>query len=776
VAQKTDLNVSPYYDDFAEDKNFHRVLFKPSAAIQARELTQLQSILQNQIERFGSHMFKEGSIILGARTNYDNQYFGVRVEDTNPNGSGVSATESFRADSVGKFYKGLTSGVIGKIVNTSQKTTDDPLTLHVKYQVTGNSGSTFYTEFQDGETLDEVTQDSNGLGGYTSAGSNNQFKVFSVAGSIDVGSMVGSSASISEGIIYTRGMFVKVPAQTIILEKYSNSPSYKVGVDIAETLTTYTEDSSLLDNAQGSSNENAPGADRLTLTLNLAKKSLTATDSTDFIELMRLEGGEVVKKQEITEYNRLQETLARRTFDESGDYTLQPFTLGFREHFNNLSNNGVFTSTDSPAGDSNKFVSVVSAGKAYVRGFEVDKQTPTFLTVDKARTVKSRTGVSSPFRIGNFLKIFNVSGQPDIGSSGDLVAYSTVNLYDVAGGNVANNTAAGSGQHIGFARVRAYEQFDSSNDSLHLFDVQMFTKLTTASVSFAKGQKIKGATSGATGIVAEDVSSGTTVLVHSVVGTFQVGEDVRKHQNASGGVAVSAIRNYDIGAIRKVFQDSGSGAFQEFGADVRLEDNFTITGQGTVTVDGDSSVDTIEGVASRFTSELVVGDKLLLSNGATTTVTGITDNDTIEVSDIAGTTGDVISGNIIRQRAKFYDPDQTVAISGLPNSGIKEISAVTREVIRRQFLETTSGSGTVTLTTSSGTFVTFNEDDYHVSTTSSNGAKINLSTNDIANQGTNSITISNLPASVAVKIVATIAVTNPTSASKSISTRCMCCS
>ena len=773
MAQKTDLNVSPYYDDFAEDKSFHRVLFKPSAAIQARELTQLQSILQNQIERFGSHMFKEGSIILGARTNYDNQYFGVRVEDTNPNGSGVSATESFRADSVGKFYKGLTSGVIGKVVNTSQKTTDDPLTLHVKYQATGNVGSTFYTEFQDGETLDEVTQDSNGLGGYTSASSNNQFKVFSVAGSIDVGSMVGSSASISEGIIYTRGMFVKVPAQTIILEKYSNSPSYKVGVDIAETLTSYTEDSSLLDNAQGSSNENAPGADRLKVQLVLAKKSLTATDSTDFIELMRLEGGEVVKKQEITEYNRLQETLARRTFDESGDYTLQPFTLGFREHFNNLSNNGVFTSTDSPAGDSNKFVSVVSAGKAYVRGFEVDKQTPTFLTIDKARTVKSRTGVSSPFRIGNFLKIFNVSGQPDIGSSGDLVAYSTVNLYNVAGGSVANNgdqnhASVDAANHIGFARVRAYEQFDSSNDSLHLFDVQMFTKLTTASVTFAKGQKIKGATSGATGIVAESVSSGTTVLVHSVVGTFQVGEDVRKHQNASGGVAIATggIRNYDIGAIRKVFQDSGSGAFQEFGADVTLEDNFTITGQGTVTVDSDSSVDTIEGVASRFTSELVVGDKLLLSNGATTTVTAITDNDTITVSDIAGTTGDVISGNIIRQRAKFYNPDQTVAISGLPNSGIKEISATTREVIRRQFLETTSGSGTVTLTTSSGTFVSFNEDDYHASTTSSNGAKINLSSSDIADQGTNSITINNLPASVAVKIIATIAVTNPSSASK----------
>ena len=137
-------------------------------------------------------MFKEGAIILGARTSYDNQYFGVRVEDTNPNGSGVSATESFRVDSLNKFFKGQTSGVVGKVVNTSAKTTEDSLTLHVKYQATGNSGSTFYTEFQDGEILDEVQQDSDGLGGYSTVSSNNQFKVLSIPGSTNVGSMAGS--------------------------------------------------------------------------------------------------------------------------------------------------------------------------------------------------------------------------------------------------------------------------------------------------------------------------------------------------------------------------------------------------------------------------------------------------------------------------------------------------------------------------------------------------------------------------------------------------------
>ena len=728
MAQKTDLNVSPYYDDYADSKNFHRILFKPSAAIQARELTQLQSILQNQIERFGSHMFKEGAIILGARTNYDNQYFGVKIEDTNPNGSGISAAESFRVDAVGKFYKGATSGVVGKVLNTSQKTTDDPLTLHVKYQATGNSGSTFYTEFEDGEILDEVTQNSDGLGGYTSAASNNQFKVFSIAGSIKVGSNAGSSASISEGIIYTRGMFVKVPAQTIILEKYSNTPSYKVGVDIAETLTTYTEDTSLLDNAQGSSNENAPGADRLTFTLSLAKKSLTATDSTDFIELMRLAAGEVVRKQEITEYNRIQETLARRTFDESGDYTLQPFTLAFREHLNNLSNNGVYTSSSTPAGDDSKFIAVVSAGKSYVRGFEVDKQTPSFLTFDKARTTASKDNVASAFRIGNFLKINNVYGLPDIGGNGDLEAFSTVTLMDTAKGSVADDD--GGGNKIGFARVRAFEEFDSSIDALHLFDVQMFTKLTTASVSLSKGMKVKGTVSGATGVVAEAVSSGTTVLLHSVVGTFNTSDTLRKHQNSSGGVAISAIRTYDIGRIRRVHQDRGTGVFQEFAGDVVLEDNKTLTGSGTVTVDGDSGNDTITGISSVFTNELVEGDKLLLSNNATTTVVSVTDNDTVVVSDIAGTTSDIISGAIVRQRAKFYKPDQTVAISGLPNSGIKDISIET-EIVRREVLVQSSATGICTVTSSDGTFVAFSEDDYHAAR-SDTGAKIALASSDVA--------------------------------------------
>ena len=64
MAQKTNLNAAPYYDDFDKDNNYVRTLFRPGFAVQARELTQLQSQLQYQIETHGSHIFKEGALVV----------------------------------------------------------------------------------------------------------------------------------------------------------------------------------------------------------------------------------------------------------------------------------------------------------------------------------------------------------------------------------------------------------------------------------------------------------------------------------------------------------------------------------------------------------------------------------------------------------------------------------------------------------------------------------------------------------------------------------------
>ena len=85
MSQKINLNASPYYEDFDSQKNFHRVLYKPGFPVQERELTQQQSISQNQIEKFGDHIFKEGSVVIPGGVGYDTQYNAVKLNSTNFN-------------------------------------------------------------------------------------------------------------------------------------------------------------------------------------------------------------------------------------------------------------------------------------------------------------------------------------------------------------------------------------------------------------------------------------------------------------------------------------------------------------------------------------------------------------------------------------------------------------------------------------------------------------------------------------------------------------------
>ena len=87
------------------------MLFKPGFPVQARELTGLQSILQNQVESFGSHIFKEGSMVIPGGVTYDDRYFSVKI---NPDHLGIDVTVYLDA-LVGKRVKGQNSKIIGKI-------------------------------------------------------------------------------------------------------------------------------------------------------------------------------------------------------------------------------------------------------------------------------------------------------------------------------------------------------------------------------------------------------------------------------------------------------------------------------------------------------------------------------------------------------------------------------------------------------------------------------------------------------------------------------------
>ncbi len=144
MPQKTNLNINPFFDDFDKNDNFYRVLFKPGFPVQARELTQLQSILQNQIESFGSHIFKEGSMVIPGNINYNAEYNSVKI---NPDHLGIDVTV-YTKQLHGKRLRGQTTGIVA-IVDDCCFPTDGPeytdVTLYVKYLQSGtdNESSKF---------------------------------------------------------------------------------------------------------------------------------------------------------------------------------------------------------------------------------------------------------------------------------------------------------------------------------------------------------------------------------------------------------------------------------------------------------------------------------------------------------------------------------------------------------------------------------------------------------------------------------------------------------
>jgi len=113
----TDFNQSPYFDDFDEAKNFHRVLFKPAVAVQARELTQLQTILQNQIERFGDNILTEGTIVQGGNFVEEKKLAYAKLLDIAKNTTGAEIATDVN-QYVGMKAVGKQSGVEAIVIAT----------------------------------------------------------------------------------------------------------------------------------------------------------------------------------------------------------------------------------------------------------------------------------------------------------------------------------------------------------------------------------------------------------------------------------------------------------------------------------------------------------------------------------------------------------------------------------------------------------------------------------------------------------------------------------
>jgi len=434
MAQKSNLNVSPYFDDFDSDNNFYKVLFNPGFPVQARELTTSQSILQNQLEDFGSHLFKNGSVVIPGNLVYDSRYHAVKL---NPTNFGIDIS-IYINNLIGKTITGKISNVSATVEKVALPSTDpiDDITIFVKYIDGDDNFET--SSFIDGEAL---SCDENITYGNTTIQANTDF-----AGLINENATsIGSAASIGKGVYFIRGYFVNVSQQTLILDYYTNTPSYRVGLKITESFIGAKDDSSLYDNAKGFTNFAAPGADRLKITLSLTKKLITDVDDTDFVELLRVDGGKLKKIQTKTRYNLIKDYIAERTYDESGNYTTKAFIPSLHNSLNDkLGSNGIFfddQKTDQGNTPSDDLAVIkLSSGKAYVRGYQVDKPYTSIVDVEKPRDTEEIKNVTVPFKAPNTLTIFDVLGVP---KNGEIVELYKANTNQTANANIGSARAYG---------------------------------------------------------------------------------------------------------------------------------------------------------------------------------------------------------------------------------------------------------------------------------------------------------------------------------------------
>ena len=420
-----DFNSSPYWDDFeatngALEKNYMRILFRPGFSVQARELTQIQSLLQNQIKQFGNHIFQDGSPVVGGHLTLDTSVNYVKL-DTQFGNVDIDLENFF---GVTVFNSG-TPRTRAKVIQTYSTSTDR--TLLVKY-LRGNA-------FAAGQTI--------------STAASNSANVSSAANTTGTGSVV----TINQGVFYVGGFFVTVAPQTIVLDPYSTTPTYRVGLEIDEEIVTESVDNALLDPAQEAFNYQAPGGHRYQFNLVLAKRTLDSVDDSRFFELLRVENGVITRQVSYPIYSELEKTLARRTYDESGNYAVKPFRIN--------------VSANTPIGqaeNSNTFIINVEPGKAYVKGFEFETIGTRKIPADRARTFKSNKDYDLSVYYGNRIQLANVIGSVTNG----IVLSDNLDEVDIhcVANNLVDLSTGESSKHyatrIGTAKLRNIERTSSA--------------------------------------------------------------------------------------------------------------------------------------------------------------------------------------------------------------------------------------------------------------------------------------------------------------------------
>mgnify|MGYP003642430204 CR=1 FL=1 len=681
----TDLNVSPYYDDYDETKNFHRVLFRPAVPLQAREITQLQTIMQDQIERFGRYQFKEGSVITGCAFSTDSKIKYAKILDKTLAGTDVNVNAFGNGD-----YIVASSNLVAQIIKTQfglQSQNPNLNTLFYHYLNTGTAGETQFVADQvldiypSAAAIESVTVNTIGAGysnsdtvvftntrGVGAVASVNTYSngavqsivmsangsgytyadlptvaissanatvnasltvVLSGTASVTVanslfGTPVGNSylLTVTDGVIFQKGHFVRNTEQSVIVSPYTDRPTgVVVGFATQEAIVNSSIDTSLLDNAAGYNNENAPGADRLKLTPVLVVNTTTVAESSNnFLSLIKFDNGQLVELKK-TQFADMGEVAAKRTYEESGDYVVEPFSV---------------TTTAIPD-NSTQVYCVVGSGVGYARGQRFETLGASRMRLDKATTTANIDTLTITTAYGQYVRTQEVLGSFGH-STGDMVLLmsahhnplssnvnSTLSISDYSHANTTLSYNGVNSKVVGTARIRSVVCEDVSPKASatvyqhYLYDIKM-----SSGKSFAKHARslfhYSGTAYSATGAETNDslVGLAEIILTGSVAKiidqsrnqlVFPVGQNGVKSIGANSSFVFKTQANVQFATTGEASKSvAGTNTFN-FGT---VTSTLTSAQEKNVTIIPQASVN----VASSISTSAAV------ANGTTLTITG----------------------------------------------------------------------------------------------------------------------------------------------------------
>jgi hypothetical protein len=637
----TDFNVTPYYDDYDATKDFYRILFKPGYAVQARELTQSQTILQKQIDRFGKHVFREGSIVLPGAFTLETNYGRIRG-DAIPYVK-VKDADNANADvNIASFYKetvrGLTSNISASVIEVAdgQEGSSNTKTLFVRYLTTSASNNNVKT-FGAGEVLVTNT-------GSTLVVLNND----PVANT-----GFGSRFQIDEGVFFAKEHFISFPTSSVILEKYDPNPSCKVGFLVTEEIINASQDASLLDPALESSNFSAPGADRFRMTTDLQVRPYEDNEGPpNFVTLFTIKDGVIQTYYEKSQYNILNDRLAERTYEESGDYYVNGLTVQVREHDDNGSNFGRY------ANGNNQLLFVgVDPGTAYVRGYRIQTYDITELVANKATSFSGANNQIGSTTMGSYVTVDELTG------SWELDKGNRIFLYDTAQNRLSEkkwSVGSQTGNVIGSAILHSVEYISgtpgyNANYNIYLADISMNGTNSFSSVRSLYLDNSPHSDLGAD-IVLNSANSAVLNDINKSTLLYYVGTDYTRNLKTIGTSTTDTIFSFNktdgvsstvqisTGGTTTITISPGDeqfpygttslGASDKRDITVVLGASQNITMAGTVSANsGSGNTSTLTGVGTFFT-RLNVGDKLEFAGMSNTVyITAIASNTSLTVNE-----------------------------------------------------------------------------------------------------------------------------------------------